>query len=183
MSAPGLPAMVTLPGLNGCLNWRWLPRTRFSLQPSASFTIPSDRARCQRPSLYRSSKQDSFPQCPFAKFWTVIRSAATSTETCRISWRSVSNPPRSIRVRSGSKSTRKSTSLEGELSPRATEPKIRTLRTPSLRDGGSAPYSSAAARRSLFLYCARCRDRSRCRHALPWVEDQAAGISTLSSIA
>lgn len=58
------------------------------------------------------------------------RSVMTSTSRCRRSSRSLSRPPRSIRLRPGSRSTRKSTSLASVASPRATEPKTRTCEAP-----------------------------------------------------
>src|SRR6266498_3973240 len=36
MSIPGLPATVTVPGLLGCRNWRWLPLVRTNIHPSDS---------------------------------------------------------------------------------------------------------------------------------------------------
>jgi hypothetical protein len=57
-------------------------------------------------------------------------SATTSTGVPKTSSRSMSRPPRSERLRPGSRSTRKSTSLCKSLSPRATEPNTRTLRAP-----------------------------------------------------
>ena len=59
-------------------------------------------------------------------------SVTTSTGAPKASWRSISRPPRSESDRPGSRSTRKSTSLWGSLSPRATEPNTRTLYAPCL---------------------------------------------------
>ena len=58
------------------------------------------------------------------------RSVTTSTSRPNISLSSISSPPMSSRVRPGSISTRKSTSLSGRASPRTTEPKTRTLWAP-----------------------------------------------------
>jgi len=35
-SSPGFPGTVTRPRLNGCPDWRWLPRVRRSRHPSRS---------------------------------------------------------------------------------------------------------------------------------------------------
>ena len=37
-SSPGLPGMVTRPGLTGCLYWRWLPLVRTNRHPSFSIS-------------------------------------------------------------------------------------------------------------------------------------------------
>ena len=38
ISAPGLPAITTIPCLSLCLNTRWLPRVRTNRQPSRSMS-------------------------------------------------------------------------------------------------------------------------------------------------
>jgi len=60
------------------------------------------------------------------------RSVITSTRHPRSCSKSYWRPPRSKRVLPGSSSTRKSISLCSSASPRATEPKTRTLRAPYL---------------------------------------------------
>src|SRR5690606_34932600 len=42
-SRPGLPATVTLPGLFGCLNWRWLPFVLTWRHPSCSISLMTSR--------------------------------------------------------------------------------------------------------------------------------------------
>jgi len=54
----------------------------------------------------------------------------TSTSQWRSACRSTSNPPRSRRLRPGSSSTRKSTSLFSSASPRTMEPNTRTFLAP-----------------------------------------------------
>ena len=57
-------------------------------------------------------------------------SVTTSTRRPSSSCVSIRSPPRSSRLRPGSKSTKKSTSLSPSASPRATEPKTRIFRAP-----------------------------------------------------
>src|SRR5437667_9343720 len=47
-SSLGLPGTVTRPGLDGCLNWRWLPRVCTMNQPS-SWSIRSASATFMGP--------------------------------------------------------------------------------------------------------------------------------------
>ena len=42
-SSDGFPAIVTLPGLPGCLYWRWLPRVATNTQPSSSINRIASR--------------------------------------------------------------------------------------------------------------------------------------------
>src|ERR1039458_950936 len=74
-------------------------------------------------------------------------SVTTSTGVPKTSCRSISRPPRSERLRPGSRSTRKSTSLRESLSPRATEPNTRTLWAPCLA-ASSRTESRRVARKS-----------------------------------
>jgi len=41
MSLLGLPATVTVPGFEGCRNWRWLPFIRTWFQPSSFVVMPA----------------------------------------------------------------------------------------------------------------------------------------------
>lgn len=71
------------------------------------------------------------------------RSVTTSTWQPRTVSRSIRSPPKSKRVRPGSRSTSRSMSLSSSSSPRAAEPKTRTLRAP-----WRAAVSRIAARHS-----------------------------------
>ena len=103
------------------------PRARTSRYVQRLPECPEDG--CDRPSQHHCLCQDPLadphPQSP-------PLSVTTSTGAPRASWRSISKPPRSEIFLPGSRSTRKSTSLCGSLSPRATEPKTRTLCAPCL---------------------------------------------------
>ena len=48
-SLPGLPGIVTSPGLVGCLYWRWLPRIRMRNQPSSSINLMASRVFTSSP--------------------------------------------------------------------------------------------------------------------------------------
>src|SRR5436305_11710387 len=76
----------------------------------------------QRGSASCSTRSRMRPRSPL--------SVTTSTRRPSSSSRSTTSPPRSIRLRPLAISTRKSTSLCRSASPRATEPKTRTLLAP-----------------------------------------------------
>lgn len=59
-SSPGLPAIVTVPGLTGCRYWRWLPRVRTNRQPSRS--IRRIASRTLRTLQARHPSPSSFPR-------------------------------------------------------------------------------------------------------------------------
>src|SRR6266508_2179277 len=75
----------------------------------------------------------------------VLRPRVVTTSTGRRSRsaRSMTRPPRSSRLRPGSRSTRKSMSLAASASPRATEPNTRTLWAPCCLASSSAGSAGA----------------------------------------
>src|SRR5262245_26920998 len=55
-SCPGLPAIVTRPGLIGCRNWRWLPLVATWTHPSSPISLMTSRTFKRDPTPVRRRK-------------------------------------------------------------------------------------------------------------------------------
>ena len=79
-SLPGLPGIVTSPGLEGCLYWRWLPRVRLSTHPSSSMSLSISRTFTR--SLHLSAgRGPSLPSCRDSR--VVLSTALVTIGTIR----------------------------------------------------------------------------------------------------
>lgn len=96
-------------------------------------------------------------------------SLTTSTRTPKSSSKSIASPPWSKRLRPGSNATRKSTSLDGVASPRATDPKIQTRCAPrALASRRISPrFSRSASRFRVYLLPGIARRISRMHSSPP----------------